>query len=307
MRLHPLLFLALAGCWPFLPGKFDDYVDDSEPIDTDVADADTDADADADADTDTDADADTDADTDTDTDADADTDADPPTALIDAPDARFRYEDLVFDGTGSTDPLGQDLTYEWSLSSAPSGSAAVIDDPGDGTALVTPDAVGDYEVRLIVEAEDGRRSAPARTTAAAYIDEGLWVEIAWSVAGDDLDIHLLDADGVLDGTDDCYYATLTVDWGRTGSATDDPTLLADDIAGTGPEIIAIPQPANGTYHVWVNDYEGSVQNGANATTVTVYVNGAVAFTDTVDISGEATDTELAVIDWSGGSGVVSAP
>ncbi len=54
------------------------------------------------------------------------------------------------DGAGSYDPEGSGLTYEWSIVSAPAGSAATL----SGTTLVspdiTPDVAGSYLIQLVV-------------------------------------------------------------------------------------------------------------------------------------------------------------
>jgi hypothetical protein len=83
MRLSWALLL-LSGCWPFLPGPFDDYVDgDSEGTgDVDTGEGtEADTEADTDPDTEPDTDPDTEPDTDPDTAPDTDPDTDPSTVL----------------------------------------------------------------------------------------------------------------------------------------------------------------------------------------------------------------------------------
>ncbi len=82
---------------------------------------------------------------------------------------RARVGDSVaLDGSGSTDPDGDPLTYNWSLVSRPAGStssvAAAASDPAGGdrsTFVFVPDVPGTYVVQLIVN--DGTVDSDAAT------------------------------------------------------------------------------------------------------------------------------------------------
>lgn len=87
-----------------------------------------------------------------------------PTAMITAkPDLVGFVTSL--DATGSSDPLGQTLTYKWAIASAPSGSQITSASLSSATAskpTFAPDLGGVYQVALTVTASDGR----AGTTTA---------------------------------------------------------------------------------------------------------------------------------------------
>lgn len=56
----------------------------------------------------------------------------------------------LLDGTGSSDPESQPLTYQWTIDSGPSKSAAMFDDPTKAKPIFTPDMKGMYVISLVV-------------------------------------------------------------------------------------------------------------------------------------------------------------
>jgi RHS repeat-associated protein len=68
-------------------------------------------------------------------------------------------ETVTLDGTGSSDPDGDPLTYAWILSQVPSGSTASLSDPTGPTPFFTADRPGPYVARLVVR--DGQFSSTA--------------------------------------------------------------------------------------------------------------------------------------------------
>ena len=72
---------------------------------------------------------------------------------------------VALDGANSTDLENDPLTYQWALSTAPPGSAAIIANAGAALATLVPDVPGDYEVTLTVSDLVGA-GAPVRLAIA---------------------------------------------------------------------------------------------------------------------------------------------
>ena len=86
-----------------------------------------------------------------------------PVANPGPPQTPFVGDTVTLDGSGSTDVDGDTLTYAWSLTSVPPGSAAVLSDTGAVRPTFVVDRPGTYVAQLIVH--DGTvASAPATTT-----------------------------------------------------------------------------------------------------------------------------------------------
>lgn len=91
----------------------------------------------------------------------------PPTAVVKPSQASVPIGTAVtLDGTGSTTPNGGTLSYAWTLTTKPDGSAAVLSDATGSKPSFTPDKPGDYVVDLVVK--DARIGSPvARITIPA--------------------------------------------------------------------------------------------------------------------------------------------
>ncbi|MFH1463103.1 MAG: hypothetical protein ABIO70_01830 [Pseudomonadota bacterium] len=224
------------------------------------------------------------------------------------------FEAASWDGSASEDPSGGEIVkYEWALVSQPSGSAVALPTnvPGNGAIInnFVPDLAGDYVGRLVVTNDRGDISDPCEVTLEAIPAEDLWVEMYWTHASDDMDLHLLKPGGQLETNGDCYFANCvnrSLDWGVRGDEDDDPSLDLDDIPGTGPENINILQPEDGEFTVFVHDYYlsngwGADYTGANQVTVNVYLNGSQVWTNTKPISGDDTVTPFCRINWQAGT------
>ncbi len=77
---------------------------------------------------------------------------------------------VQLDGSASTDPEAQSLTFQWTLASTPSGSAVTVTNPTSVSPTFVADVAGTYVVQLIVD--DGlAASAPDTVTVTAMIND----------------------------------------------------------------------------------------------------------------------------------------
>ncbi|MCS3696518.1 hypothetical protein GGP73_001198 [Salinibacter ruber] len=82
---------------------------------------------------------------------------------------------MTADGSGSSDPDGDELTYNWSLTT-PSDSETQLSDPSAVQPTFTPDVEGDYTVSLEVSDGEAANSSSADLSAivpAVVIDEDI--------------------------------------------------------------------------------------------------------------------------------------
>lgn len=89
----------------------------------------------------------------------------PPVADAGSPQVRELGELATADGSASTDPEGKPLTYVWSFTSVPAGSAATLDDENAVAASFTADLEGLYLLRLSVS--DGYNVSDAGVAVVA--------------------------------------------------------------------------------------------------------------------------------------------
>jgi hypothetical protein len=75
---------------------------------------------------------------------------------------------VTLDGSGSSDPDLDPLSYAWTIASAPAGSGAALSDPGIVAPSFTPDLLGDYEIDLVVTDAHGVASAPDRVVISTF-------------------------------------------------------------------------------------------------------------------------------------------
>lgn len=181
-------------------------------------------------------------------------------------------EQAVLDGAASSDPEGDPLRYQWSLTD-PDGSALELQPAGAVAVGFVPSEAGEYTASLVVEDSLGQVSAPASVTLTARPEHALRVSLEWS-GGGDLDLHLVAA-GAPFGAADCYFGQPQLALGDATSDVDDAFLLRDAEAAPGQEEAVIGVPADGLYSVYVHAFAGAFGTAGEAT-VSVSLDGATA-------------------------------
>lgn len=86
----------------------------------------------------------------------------PPTADAGSDQSGELGDTFTLDGTGSHDPDGDSLSYEWTVVDEPEGSQAEPSDPTSAQTDFRPDVAGAYAIEL--EVDDGRGGSDTDTT-----------------------------------------------------------------------------------------------------------------------------------------------
>lgn len=101
-----------------------------------------------------------------------------PTAVAGGEQTVLLGSPVTLDGSTSSDPANQPLTYLWRITSAPSGSRSELNDPAAVAPRFMPDKVGTYSLELVVN-EGTADSAPATVdvTVNAFMPENSSKEV----------------------------------------------------------------------------------------------------------------------------------
>lgn len=248
---------------------------------------------------------------------------------------------VYLDGTGSSDPTGQALTYFWEVTSRPDGSTSTLTNPASATPTLLGDVSGTYEVCLTVTDVDGCATdgMDCTTFTVAPIAD-LHIELTWDNDRSDIDLHFLastnrelwfDAKAnngsnvtcsqggpPAKGGPDNFWCVQDPDWGGTpelwsgdNNTANDPSLDVDNVSGFGPENINVDNLEDGVYTIGAHyfaDIAGSADPsaGTQQARIRVYVNGALENTYTRNLGCRAF-WEVARVTVSGnGTSIVSS-
>jgi hypothetical protein len=89
---------------------------------------------------------------------------------------------VQLDGSASTSPTGEPLTYEWSLIAVPAGSGSQLSNPSAVDPYFIPDVTGDYQVELVVC--DGAACSDPVTENIAVMDAGDMTDLSLGITDD---------------------------------------------------------------------------------------------------------------------------
>lgn len=98
-------------------------------------------------------------------------------------------EPVTLDGSESSDPEGEELTYQWKIERAPQGSAATIGDATAATTPFNPDMLGHYKIELAVS--DGERSDEDRVMVGVTMKVTLDSELYVVAAGESIPASIM--------------------------------------------------------------------------------------------------------------------
>lgn len=80
-------------------------------------------------------------------------------------------DDVYLDGTGSSDSDGDELTYQWSFTSRPTGSSAILSNEETSTPGFAADVSGNYILSLIVN--DGTEDSSPDNVSIEAVEPGV--------------------------------------------------------------------------------------------------------------------------------------
>ena len=231
----------------------------------------------------------------------------PPIVMCPAAITADVLDTVALAGSGS-DPDGGTVTFEWTVISAPVGSASTPASPMSASTNFYLDASGGFELQLCVTDDEGERACCV-VPITSVPPGAIHIELSWDTIYGDVDLHLLNVTQSHPNgwwsVDDCHFANRTPDWAPAG-ADSNPTLDVDDTDGYGPENTTIDtNPASGTYTVGVHYFcshsvgmSPAPGDGPTNATVRIFCDGTLEATYTGVSLSETDDwTTIAEIDY----------
>jgi hypothetical protein len=128
---------------------------------------------------------------------------------------------VTLDGSSSSDPDGDSITYAWSVVSVPAGSSASLSDPTALKPTFLADTPGDYVIRLVVYDIHGAASS-ADAVSVSTINSAPTAD-----AGDDQTIHVGVLATLIGSGSDPNSDEITFSWQFTAKPAGSAATLAN--------------------------------------------------------------------------------
>jgi len=210
----------------------------------------------------------------------------PPVANA-GPDQVVTAGDTVpLNGSGSSDAEGDAITFDWTLTSVPVGSTAMLSNPTAASPSFTADVEGSYVAQLIVN--DGEFDSPADT--ALITAQAIVVNTApMASAGTDQNVSVGDTvalDG--SGSTDADGDALTFSWSLSSTPGGSTATLSDATA-MNPTFVA---DVAGAYVAQLIVNDGAL----NSTPDSIMVTAQVVVVNTPPVANAGLDQSLLVGD-----------
>ncbi len=227
-----------------------------------------------------------------------------PTADAGADQTVVQGDQVTLDGSGSSDPDGDNLTYSWSLS-GPSGSSATLSDPSVVDPTFTPQTTGTFTATLTVDDGNGMTAMDTvEITVNPDVNQPPTASIA-SISSPAATGTQLNLDGSSSNDPDGSNASLTYTWSLLAQPTGSTASLGST---SGPSSTITPD-VEGAYEVelTVDDgmdtdttsvifYATGSPSGNTAPTVQPLSDSTVVLpsggSDTVSLSASASDPDM---------------
>ena len=174
---------------------------------------------------------------------------------------------VTLDGSASSDANGDALTYAWTLTSKPAGSAAGLINPNSAKPSMTADAAGTYVGTLIVS--DGKLSGTAKTVTVTAAVANVAPVANAGTAQNVITATLVTLDG--SASSDANGDSLTYLWTLTSKPVGSTASLANP---TSPKPTFTADVA-GSYVGTLTVNDGKVSGAAQTVAVTAVVANAV--------------------------------
>jgi RHS repeat-associated protein len=196
---------------------------------------------------------------------------------------------IHLDGTGSSDPDGDLLSFQWSLVSQPTGSTATLTDATTATPSFTIDQPGNYTVALRVS--DGQVSSTPDTVVISTLNSRPVANAGAAQHGYVGDVLTLNGSGSSDVDGD----SLTYQWSLATPSTSTATL--NDPSSVTPSFTL---DVFGAYTAQLTVHDGTVASLADSVVIDTFNSPPVAQAG-ADTAGQVGQT--ITLDGSGSSDV----